>query len=262
MASSSEPRQRGFIPPQSDEERLLVRRVAELAGAVRRDGAPRFTAFLSDREQALALSALHKQQWADFTFEGGHEGAERKLLCLYDGEAPERPFPAHCLQLEAQHPAAPLTHRDYLGALLSLGLRRECTGDIIVDSEGSAYAFVLDSAAPLVLSELVSVGRCAVRVSEASAPGTAAAGGTERTASVSSLRLDAVLAAMLHVSRGQAAALIHGGGVSVNHVDTACVHADVYENDVFSIRGHGKFKLSKIGAQSKKGRTFISYLQY
>ena len=86
--------------------------------------------------------------------------------------------------------------------------------------------------------------------------------GPMRTASVASLRLDAVLAAMMQVSRAQAVQCIRSGAVAINHMPVQSAHADVFENDVFSVRGYGKYKLCTVGGKSRKGRTIVSYFQY
>lgn len=252
---------RGYVPPVNEEERLFVRRVKELAYAVQGTGAPRKTAFLSDRQQTLASAALSSAGFSNYHFDGGYPEAERKLLYLHGargaGEAPPL-----CLLLRAEDGQAAPAHRDYLGALLALGVKRECVGDI-VPCEGGAYVFLLATIAPLVREELRRAGRSAVRVFDARpeelprqrerAP---------RTATVASLRLDAVLAAMLHISRSDAAGLIKSGAVEINHVPTASIHAEVYAGDTFSVRGYGKYHLSEIGSQSRKGRTFVSYFEY
>ena len=111
--------------------------------------------------------------------------------------------------------------------------------------------------------ELSSVGRCSVCVRAGRAEELP--GREERpaqTATVASLRLDAVLAAMLHISRGDAVQLVKSGMVEVNHVSTVSAHYEVFENDEFSIRGRGKYKLCGVGAKSRKGRTFVSYIEY
>ena len=76
------------------------------------------------------------------------------------------------------------------------------------------------------------------------------------------MRLDALLAEMIHTSRSNAVQLIRGGAVEINHIPSTKPHEPVYEGDTFSVRGYGKFRLQKIGEQSRKGRTFVSYLQY
>ena len=83
-----------------------------------------------------------------------------------------------------------------------------------------------------------------------------------RTATVSSLRLDAVLAAMLHCSRGVAVELITAGRVEINHLPADKPHAPVYEGDVFTVRGKGRFGLTALPGKSKKARLIIEYFQY
>lgn len=261
MAYSSDLKQRGYIPPQNEEEKLFVKRVEEWVHQVEYSEYPRFSAFLSDREQALALSVLNKCRWSDYAFAGGYDAAERKVLCIYDGQRPEEIFPAQCLRVEVLQKEKALTHRDYLGALLSLGLKRECIGDILVAQDG-AQCFVLERQTALVCEELSSVGRCSVRVSQAPVETLCVPAGREFTVSLASMRLDALLAEMVHTSRANAAQLIRSGAVEINHIPSTKPHEPVYQGDVFSVRGHGKFRLQKIGEQSRKGRTFVSYLQY
>ena len=75
-------------------------------------------------------------------------------------------------------------------------------------------------------------------------------------------RLDAVLAAMLHCSRGQASELIEAGRVEINHLPADKPHAQVYEGDVFTVRGKGRFRLTALPGKSKKDRSIIEFFQY
>lgn len=253
---------RGYLPPVDDEEKLFFRRVKELADGARRSGVPRRTAFLSDRQQALAYAALCAAGCDGYHFDGGYPEAERKILFLHGDRGKSDAPPFGCLFVEAMGRQGALTHRDYLGAFLALGVKRECIGDIL-PCEAGAYVFLLDTVSPLLREELSSVGRCTVRVREARADELPVQEQRPlRRASVASLRLDALLAAMLHVSRAEAAGLVRSGAVEINHVPTASVHAEVYEDDTFSIRGFGKYHLSEIGSQSRKGRIFVSYFEY
>ena len=127
-----------------------------------------------------------------------------------------------------------------------------------------AHRLLGPAAARLAVDELREVGRFSVHTILCSAPDGAAAQPQRhmRTASVASLRLDAVLAAMLQASRTQAVQCVRSGAVAVNHVPVQSAHAEVFENDIFSVRGHGKYKLCEVGGKSRKGRTIISYFQY
>ncbi len=265
MASSSEPGRRGYAPPQNDQERLLQRRTEDLCRIAQNRGIARYSGFLSDREQLLAQAALDRLGCDWGFFEGGWPGAERKLLCLEPAGASGDP-PICCVILCcAVQPGQAPAHKDYLGSLLGLGLERECVGDILLDPArpGTAYAFLLERAAALACAELVSVGRFSARAEMFQGPVPVEPPQRElKTVTVASLRADAVLAAMLHVSRGQAEELIRGGRVEICHLPISSGHAPVYEGDIFTVRGIGRFKLESLGGKSRKDRLFIQYFQY
>src|SRR5699024_4989930 len=174
-----------------------------------------------------------------------------------------------CVRLECRAaPGADLpAHKDYLGSLMGLALKREALGDIVLppDAPGTAYVFVLEPAARLICEELCQVGRaevsCTLRPLD-ELPDLSPGERVVRTAAVSSLRLDAVLAAMLHCSRGAAAALIEAGRVEINHLPTENVHAPVYEGDIFTVRGKGRFALTGLPGKTRKDRQIIEFFQY
>lgn len=267
MASSADSQkpQRGYLPPQNAEEQLLQRRVDELCRAAQHTGRARFTDFLSDRQQQLAQAALNRIDWPFYRWEGGWPGAERKMLCILpdEGEGEEAPF--CCVRLSAQGPGAALAHRDCLGALMALGLERESMGDIFLPGEKEAFVFAKPAAADVICRELHQAGHTTVRAGlceMGELPFTAAQAEPQRkTASVASLRLDAVLAAMLHGSREQAAQRIRAGRVEINHLAVSSTSASLYAGDKITVRGEGRFCLEKIGGKSRKDRVFIQYYQ-
>lgn len=263
-------RTRGFVPAQNDAERFLMRHIEDMAHAACARSSARYSAFLSEREQALAAAALNRAGVPPelCRFDGGWPDAERRLLCI-EPEGCFEQSPLACVRLEcrALQGAALPSHRDYLGSLLGLELKREALGDIVLpDSEaGAAYVFALLPAAELVCAELRAVGRTEVRAALLpleQLPEFAAAEHEALTATVASLRLDAVLAAMLRCSRGMAAGLISAGRVEINHLPTQNAHAPVYEGDVFTVRGKGRFELLALPGKSKKDRAIIEYFKY
>ena len=155
---------RGFVPARTDEERYLMRHIEDLARTAESRGIPRYSGFLSDREQDLAKAALNRAEVpeADYHFEGGWPGAERKLLCI-EPEGSWTDSPLCCVRLDCRAlPGAALpTHRDYLGSLMGLELKREALGDIVLppDAPGTAYVFALEPAAKLICQELCQAGR-------------------------------------------------------------------------------------------------------
>ena len=148
-----------------------------------------------------------------------------------------------------------------------VALAREALGDILLpaDAPGTAYVFALEPAAKLICRELCQAGRTEVSTRLLEPDEIPAFPAPERqllTATVSSLRLDAVLSAMLHVSRGTAAELIEAGRVEINHLPVEKPHAPVYEQDVFTVRGKGRFRLTALPGKSKKDRSIIEFFQY
>lgn len=268
IEESPEAQRRGYIPPQNDKERFLMRHIEDLARTAESRGIPRYSSFLSDREQVLARAALAKAGCGCWRLEGGYPEAERRLAAI-EPEGTWADSPLACVRLECRAaPGAQLpAHRDYLGSLMGLALKREALGDIVLpaDRPGTAYVFALEPAARLICEELVQVGRAEVSCTRQpleELPDLAPAEREKRTAAVSSLRLDAVLAAMLHCSRGAAAALIEAGRVEINHLPTESVHAPVYEGDIFTIRGRGRFALTGLPGRTKKDRQIIEFFQY
>lgn len=260
MASSSDAKQRGYRPPANDDERLLVKRVSGLAHAGAA-GALKKIGFLSDRELELAVAAANPSGAAMRAF-GGYENAERCVLAFCDSMEmlSDEVFEISCVRLEV-HGAGRLTHRDYLGALMSLGLTRETLGDILPDEKG-ALVYARQAAAQCIVNELTSVGRQSVSCRFSEEAPQQMQEREERRVTVASLRLDAVLSAMLKLSRADVCALIRSGAVSINHVQVSRAHEAMYENDVVRVKGYGKYEVCAIGAQSKKGRTFITYCQF
>lgn len=265
MACSSEPMtERGFVPPQNDQERLVMRRVQDLCDIAMRRGIARYSAFLSDREQTLACAALNRAGCEEYAFYGGYSFAERKLLGVEPAGTYAEP-PICCVKIQCGQGQDAPGHKDYLGAILGLGLERPSIGDIVLDPEnpGTVYVFALEQAAELLCNELTSVGRVGAHAEQFFGEIPLQEPERQRqTATVSSLRADAVIAAMLHCSRGQASDFVRTGKVEINHVAVNNSHAAVYEGDLFTIRGKGRFRLEEIGGKSKKDRQFITYFQY
>ena len=261
---------RGFIPARTDEERELMRHIEDLARTAESRGIPRYSGFLSVRELDLAKAALNRAgvPEADYHFEGGWPGAERKLLCI-EPEGSWTDSPLCCVRLDCRAlPGAALpTHRDYLGSLMGLELKREALGDIVLppDAPGTAYVFALEPAAKLICQELCQAGRTDLSTTPMepdALPAFPQAERTLQTATVSSLRLDNVLAAGFSLSRGRAAEAVEKVSVQVNYV--TCVKPDkpVSAGDTITCRGLGKCVLDSVGAPTKKGRLPVDIRRY
>lgn len=272
MACSSDPADpgavRGFQPPCTEEEALLLRRAEELCTLAVRRGVPRHTGFLSEREQVLAQAGANRAACHCIRFWGGWPGAERRVLCVEPPDAwQEEPVAVVRILLPAAGGNARPGHRDLLGAILGLGLERAAVGDIRLPPEGEsdAYALVLADKADFIAANLTMAGPCAVRTEVCGGLPAARMQDPPRTicqATVASLRADAVLGAMLRIPRAQAAQAIAAGRVLVNHVPLRAAHERVYAQDLFTISDVGRCRLQAIGGKSRKDRIFIEFYRY
>ena len=157
-----------------------------------------------------------------------------------------------------------LTHRDYLGALIALGIDRDSLGDIIVTAPSSAYVFALPGAAKLIGSELSSVGREKVAVTSGALPDGFR---VEReyeviTDTVMSPRLDGIVKAPCNVSRETASELVSHGDVSVNYTVSLKPDAEIVKGDILSVRGYGKFIYDGDRGVNRRGRLRIDARKY
>lgn len=253
-----------FLPPRTPEEQIFCKQVLTLAARSEKTTRPCFSSFLDERQQQLAEAQLAASDATRHLFFGGFSGAERKVLCVYLDEPPETwEWPFCVVRLRWKAGGASLTHRDYLGALMGLGIERRCLGDLLLCDDG-AYLFVVSAQAQTVCDELTSVGRVSVNASVCSElpQSHELPQPRQRTINVASLRVDAVLAAALHVSRGEASALVTSGKVMVSHLEVDNPSFLMEEGDSLTVRGVGKFRLQQIGGESKKGRLFLTLLQY
>lgn len=241
-----------------DAERLFLRHLADAAKGTRQSGKPWYSPFLDSRQQQLAVPLLRKQDMPHCFF-GGYPGAERAMLCVFEDEG-EVDFPISALTIRP-FGDAPLTHRDFLGAILALGVDRSGIGDIRTGPEG-AIVYLQAHLAPLLRQELSSVGRVNVALEEGDSALTYGEEGTLLRLNVPSLRLDAVLCAALSLSRSDAKALVASGRVAVNHQSVSAPHKELTAGDLLSVRGTGRFKLTEIKGQTRKNRINIEVLKY
>lgn len=237
----------------TDEERVLTRHLVDLAKQAETSGRARFSCFLDERQQILCGAQLSKEGYENYDFVGGYEGAVRRAA-VFHGFGEEAPFtPVVFNYREADKP----THRDFLGSLMALDIKREMVGDILV-SNGRCVVFVMNSVLGVV-SDISKIGKFGVKItydfSEKDIPQQEF---EKITATVQSLRLDSVLSNAIKTSREKAQELIRAKGVVLNHVEVFDPSLKIEEGDVFSVKGFGKFVLREIGGFSKKDRTFIT----
>lgn len=246
----------GYNNAMMNDTDLLKKRFMELSRRSDGRGSLEYSDFLSLSEQAV-LSSCERTLPTPYVFFGGAEGCERRMarFGFYDDED-YRDFPIEIIEIapRAEKFSSELTHRDYLGALMHLGVERERIGDIIVRGK-RAYAFVDASLAPYFVAELESVGRTSVNCTiSANVPQGELFRTEASCVRIPSLRLDALVAQVFKLSRTQAQQLFSSERVFINGAAAKGPAASPAQGDIISVRGLGRFVFVQISGQSKKGK--------
>lgn len=242
------------------------------------------TDFLSASEQAAFFTALRKLgvpplvdrvEGAQYLLCGGFDEAERQAVVFlpswldaetYKAQEEDDPQVITCLQISpaAAKFADALSHRDYLGALMNLGITRGQVGDILIDREdSSAYVFVFRDMADFICSELSRVRH--TTVIPRMVPPSSCTVRPEfeiREGSVASPRLDAVLSFVCRLARGKAQELIDREAVTVDGQTALSGAYELKEGSRVSVRGFGKFVFVGSRGTTKKGRSYIEVKIY
>ncbi len=223
-------------------------------------------------ERLLRSFGVYGQAW----FFGGYPGAERVCLFLlpeYLTEMLSAP-PAECShaeleallceELEAAVVAVringsgfrKLTHRDFLGAVLGLGIQRDALGDLAVQDDATAVLFCSRTISNLLKTDLIKVGSDTVKCTDY-APDESFTDGRHYTRindTVASERLDCVVAALCNLSRDAAQRAIRAGLVEVDYEVAEKNDLLLAPPTTVSVRGHGKFILRAFAGETRKGR--------
>lgn len=221
---------------------------------------PCFLGFLNEREQYLLKEYISRFDYF-YCFFGGYEDSVRNLIAVCEYEVGNECFPIDAVYFKYRK-SDKLTHRDFLGALMNLGIERSSVGDIIVN-EGCAVCYVKQEIGDYVRSQISKIGRVGVKIaSESECKITAAYDIESLSFIVSSMRLDVIVAAITGLSRDKTASLVLSGKVFVNYTENKNVSHILKENDILTIRGNGKFIIKEQAGVTKKGRLKLNIEHY
>ena len=240
-----------------DEDiRQLQKRFSELAARANGRGRYTYTSFLTLAEQDV-LRKLEGQLEAPFRWMGGYEAAERRLACFGREEDLGYPpcSPICCVKIApaSKKFAGDLGHRDFLGSLMGLGIERRLLGDIQM-VEGEGFLFCLEEIAPYNCDNLIQVARATVRCAVCEAPERLSEPPELSEVVVASQRLDALIAAVWRLSRGEAQELLEKGMVFIDGRMIESAAHNLKEGDVVSVRHRGRFRYEGTPRETKKGR--------
>jgi len=219
--------------------------------------------FLDMRQMTLAEGLCRQQKGLRYSFYGGYEDAERRVAVFLPDYAELAEYHPLALLRITQNGYRTLSHRDYLGSLMGLGIKREMIGDILV-SENGADIVIMRDMEDFLLYHYEKAGRISLKaeilsVAEIIVPGSRF---EEKRDSVASLRLDNLIASAFSLSRGRAAAAIEGGLVFVNGLQIEKTDRQIKEGDKLVLRGKGKILLREVGSVTKKNRRSVVFHKY
>ena len=247
------------------EELLLQKRLIELSRIAYQRGIVTYSDFLNLNELNILHSIPKTELFCKYETFGGYEFAERQMVAfLPDALCYDYEYPISYLKIEPVQKkfSDALSHRDFLGAILNLGIERSKIGDILV-MDDAAILFVQESLASFVLDELTRVKHTSVMLKPIAAkefiykPNIKEIKGT-----VSSLRLDSLLALAFSSSRSKLVAYIEGGRVFVNGKLITSNGYQIKTDDIISVRGLGRFRYKETITQTKKGRQMVTIHLY
>ena len=245
-----------------DGEKIIkMRRILDKIDIVINRHLTQTTDFLDPYEVRLGESILNRFADINYIQYGGYSNSERKIIIIFPNylkiDNPEEYL--YCVKVSGD--LDKLSHKDYLGALLSLGIKREKIGDILVHNDYS-YIIVKEEIGDFVLYNLKKIGNknintqntCFTKIE------IPLVEYKEIKRFLTSLRIDLVIASTYNISRNDSMDIIKKGFVKINWEPIDKSAREVSEGDVISVRGYGRFILHSIEGLSRKGR-FISNIR-
>lgn len=219
--------------------------------------------FLDMRQRTLAEAICRQQKGLRHCFYGGYEDAERTIAVFLPDYAELAEYDPLALLRITQAGQQTLSHRDYLGSLMGLGIKREMVGDILVRGNG-ADIVIIKEMGEFLLYNYEKAGRTSLKAEIASIREIIIPENRfeEKRDTVASLRLDNLIASAFSLSRGRAAEAIQGGMVYINGLQCDKTDRQIKEGDKLVLRGKGKVLLKAVGGVTKKDRISIVLLKY
>ncbi|ERI91297.1 hypothetical protein HMPREF1982_03256 [Clostridiales bacterium oral taxon 876 str. F0540] len=192
---------------------------------------------------------------------GIFEDSERRILAFSKDDVYD--YPVNAIKIENKSRFVKLEHRDYLGALVGLGIRREKFGDLVLH-EDICYAAVCEDIFDYLKLNLIKVGNCPCKVElvDSYEIQQIKKSSKDSIVSTTSLRLDCIVGSLCNLSRAKAVLLIQSSKVLVDYAEVTEKDFNVEIDSIITIRGYGKFKISEHTGETQKGRLKLLVKKY
>lgn len=240
-----------------NDEEMILKRLKELYNRAYNKGYYTYSTFLGLNGQSVLASFASANM---VTLFGGTGGTERVVAAFGDKEmyGYEPVFPIKCIRISPKGPkfAENLSHRDFLGSILSLGIEREQVGDIII-KDGVAHVFVLDNMAAYITGNLDRIRHTPVRCELTEDIPDIYSEAKELVVQIPSERVDVLVSKVYHLSRNDVTSLIKGKKIYIDGVLCNKDGARIKNGNVISVRGYGRIWYGEVMQTTKKGNLCV-----
>lgn len=247
------------------EESFLLNRIKDLANTAFNKNIYTYSDFLNINELSLLNHTVKELPPVKTTLMGGNNYAERKTVVFAPDEIYYKmDIPISVLKIAPVNSkfADTLCHRDFLGAILNLGINRCKIGDIFV-KENMAYVYVKSEIADYIIENLFKIKHTNVSITVSEYTDIEVLPNfKEITGTISNVRLDSIIATALNSTRSSILSYIEERKVFINGKLTVSNGAGVKNGDIISVRGKGRFIFDGVIKETKKGRNLIKLRLY
>lgn len=247
-----------------DDERLIARRILDFVSMVKENDIFRCTDFLTISEILIARAVLNFFKDIQYIETGLSINAERKVFLISSINIDSQSAPNDVFSmLKIRNLPKGIIHRDVLGSLLSLGINRNKVGDIFF-VERDAYIIIKKELEAFLVNSFEQIGNHIITAILDQIENGYDLDHSYNSSEliVSSLRIDNVVSSVANLSRSKSLMLIDKGNVKLNGVTDLKKNQMIVENDVFSIKGVGKYKFTGVKGNTKKGNLILQLKEY
>lgn len=244
-------------------DELFCRQIMDIKNRVEERFYPELLDFMNPHEIEVAQKLIGRHNGVQIAFSGGILEAEMQRGLIYpDGYVVEdEDFEIAVMEVRYPGKFVKITHRDVLGALMHLGLKRELYGDIVVEKD-IAYFACNAKMADYLLANLKMVGRGSIQIKRTDKKLTHHQDYHQSIVSIASFRLDVIIAEAFRLSRKEATANIQSNFVKVNYKEVVQTNYLCHNNNIISLRRHGRVKITDLKKVNRKGKHVIEVWFY
>lgn len=254
------------------EDKLLVSKMIDKLELSIKKNKIEYTDFLDMHQKHLLEKILNREQICNYIIDGGQEESERNAIIFYPSKMKEivalnyrkiLPFDVLRIKLPKEM-YNKYNHRDYLGGLMKLGIKREKIGDILVFEEGADIIVMKEITNFLItnISLLTRFSKSTIELVKLEEMRKKEIQLEEKQIIVSSMRLDCVISELIKTSRGKVEDLLNQGLIFVNFENISKSAKQIKENDIITVRKNGRFKIGKIIGTTKNNKIKLIAYKY